>query len=69
MIDTPADIKVLKPIEVENLTSLSRTTIWRLERNGDFPPRIHLSANRVGWLESDLFDWLVARRGSGGGKS
>ena len=31
------------------LIPISRTTIWRLEKNGLFPKRIQLTQNRVGW--------------------
>jgi predicted DNA-binding transcriptional regulator AlpA len=41
---------------------LSRTTLWRMERAGEFPRRIKVSKNRVGWFESDVAAWLDARR-------
>lgn len=40
---------------------LSRTTLWRLERDGIFPRRIQISPGRVGWLESEV-DRYVAER-------
>lgn len=43
-------------------TTLSRTTIKRLRRSGDFPQPIKLSANRLGWYETDITDWLASRR-------
>ncbi len=32
---------------VRDRTGLSRSTIWRLERRGDFPPHRQISANAV----------------------
>jgi len=43
--------------EVENLTSLSRTTVWRKIRDGEFPKPIKLSTHRVAWIESEILDW------------
>ena len=36
----------------------SDTQIWRLERAGRFPRRIKLGLNRVGWLSSEINDWI-----------
>jgi prophage regulatory protein len=41
---------------------LSRTTLWRLEREGLFPQRIKLSENRVGWLEEDIEQWIQRKK-------
>ena len=41
---------------------LSRTTLWRMEREGLFPHRIRLSQNRVGWLEEDIEQWIQRRK-------
>lgn len=52
---------VLRTTDVTRLTGLSRTTIWREERAGHFPPRIRLGANSVGWLEDEVLGWIAAR--------
>jgi prophage regulatory protein len=46
--------------EVQRLTSLSRTTIWRLEQQGTFPRRVRLSRNRVGWRAVEILAWMAA---------
>jgi prophage regulatory protein len=43
------------------LSGLSRSTRWRLEREGKFPHRLRLSANTVGWLEDEILAWLRER--------
>tara|TARA_R110002049_G_scaffold309186_1_gene518212 strand:+ start:27150 stop:27290 length:141 start_codon:yes stop_codon:yes gene_type:complete len=43
------------------MTGLSRTTIWRLEQTGDFPKRVQLSPNAVGWRESEINHWQSSR--------
>jgi prophage regulatory protein len=51
---------------VSNVTGLSPTTIWRQERRGEFPKRVQLSPNAVGWREADIAQWLADRaRGIG----
>jgi len=47
--------------DVVHITNLSRTTIWRLERAGEFPRRLQLATNRVGWREEDIQDWIESR--------
>ena len=54
-------MKILKQKEVVYLTGLSRVTIWRLEQRGEFPAKIVLSPNRVGWLENEVSDWIGSR--------
>ena len=47
--------------EVGLVTSLSRTTIWRLERAGRFPRRRQISPNRVGWRLGEILAWCSER--------
>ena len=37
-------------------------TIYRLEIRGEFPQRKQLSPNSVGWLESEIDEWIASRR-------
>jgi predicted DNA-binding transcriptional regulator AlpA len=55
-------MKILKQKEVALLTGLSRVTIWRLEQAGQFPSKLALSPNRVGWIESEVMDWVHSRQ-------
>lgn len=50
--------QVLRPKEVIKEYGLSRTTIWRKEREGSFPKRVRLGSRAVGYLRSDLEAWL-----------
>ncbi len=47
--------------ECKAITSLSRTTRWRLEKQGKFPGRRILSPNRGGWLLSEVIQWRCER--------
>jgi prophage regulatory protein len=42
-------------------TGLSRSTLWRLERRGAFPPHRQISTNAVGWLEEEVNAWIRSR--------
>lgn len=61
---TPQDrkVQILKRREVEAMTTLSRSTIYRLMNSGKFPASIRLSANSVGWIESEVVAYLEANR-------
>jgi len=50
--------KIIRSKEVQELTSLSRTTIWRLERKSEFPSRIPLTSGSIGWRLSEVQDWI-----------
>ncbi len=40
---------------------LSRTTIWRLERDGLFPKRRLVTGKMVAWDESEVDEWIKSR--------
>lgn len=47
--------------DVVSATSLSRATIYRMIKRSQFPDRVRLSENRVGWSEKAIRDWLAKR--------
>ena len=52
---------ILKRKEVMKITSLSKTSIYRLMRRGVFPKAVQVTENRVGWRESEINAWLEER--------
>jgi prophage regulatory protein len=46
---------------VRQRTGLSRSTIWRMERRGEFPRHHRISSNVVAWLEEEVSGWIRAR--------
>ena len=52
---------ILRTADVIRRTGLSRTTLWRLERQGDFPARVSLGVNSVGWKEEEVARWIDTR--------
>lgn len=47
--------------KVREKVGLSDRTIYNLERDGAFPRRVALSANRVAWFEDEIDHWLITR--------
>ena len=55
-------VRFLSSKQVQERTSLSRTTLWRLEKEGLFPSRIQVSPRRVAWSEAEVIEWLKSRQ-------
>ena len=58
MMDEQKTFKFLREAQVAALTGLSKTTRWRLEKQGLFPKKRQLSMKAVGWLASEIEDWI-----------
>lgn len=54
-------VRIIRPKELSKITGLSRTTLWRLERRKEFPARRRLSSGSVGYLESEVLQWIQER--------
>jgi Predicted transcriptional regulator len=53
--------KHLRRPTVEEITGLSRSTIYRLMSSGEFPKPVKLSGRAVAWPESSIMKWLETR--------
>lgn len=53
--------RVIRKPELMARIGLSDASIWRMERRGTFPKRIQLGGNSVGWLQSEIDQWLQDR--------
>jgi len=54
-------MKMLSKKQVTELVLYSPQHIARLEAAGQFPKRVRLGHNRVGWVESEVIEWLDRR--------
>lgn len=54
-------MRILRLPEVSQATGLSRSTIFRLVRAGNFPPSVKLTARTIGWYSTDIETWIAAR--------
>ena len=54
-------MRLLSKKQVRDLVIFSPQHIARLEAAGRFPKRVRLGQCRVGWVESEVLEWLEAR--------
>lgn len=59
--ETNGKEKLLRLPEVKTRTGLSRTTLYALMSEGKFPRNVPLGLRCVGWLESEIDDWIAMR--------
>jgi prophage regulatory protein len=48
--------------EVQSMTSLSASSIYRLVGTGMFPRPIRVSPNRVAWVREEIHSWIEQRK-------
>ncbi|MDK1385126.1 AlpA family phage regulatory protein [Sinorhizobium sp. 8-89] len=53
-------MRLLRRREVELITGLSRTTLWRYEGDGRFPGALRLPGGDLRWLGGDVWAWILA---------
>ena len=54
-------MRILSKKALKELVLYSPQHIARLEKAGQFPKRVQLGSNRVGWVEDEVLDWLDER--------
>jgi prophage regulatory protein len=59
-----APVKLLRYPVVRERTGLSRSTVWRLERRGEFPKHRRIAPNIVAWSEHEVSRWIEERLGA-----
>jgi prophage regulatory protein len=52
-------LRIMRLSEVKMVTGLSKTTIYRFEKEGRFPSRVSLGERSVGWMEDDVQNFLL----------
>jgi prophage regulatory protein len=54
-------LSIIRLPAVCRMTGLRRSTIYRMQANGQFPHRVKIGARAVGWIEREGQEWLVRR--------
>lgn len=54
--------RFIRESETSEITGLSKTTHWRLEKAGQFPKRYQLGPNSVGRKHSEVIAWMETRQ-------
>jgi len=53
--------RILRMREVIQRIGLSRSTIYKLMGNDDFPRPMKLGSQAIGWRDSDIEAWISSR--------
>lgn len=53
--------RILRLPDVRKATGLSRSTIYLRIKQGEFPEPIKLSERSIGWVASEIEDWVERR--------
>lgn len=56
----------LRDVDVAIRYDVSRPTIWRWVKRGNFPQPVKLSNGATRWRISDLLDWELTQTSTGG---
>ena len=59
------DDRLLRRKEVEEITGLGRSSIYKYMQEGKFPQRVLVGPNAVRWKASDIAAWLESRPTAG----
>ena len=55
------DDRLLRRRQVEDMTGMSRASIYRLMHKGEFPRPVKVGSTAVRWKESDIAAWIESR--------
>ena len=55
--------QILRLNDVKAKTGLSRSTIYLRMEEGTFPKKISLGSRAVGWINSEVIEWIEQRIG------
>lgn len=54
-------MRIMRLNEVKLVTGLQRSSIYKYMAIGTFPKPVHLSDKAVGWVSTEIEDWVKAR--------
>ena len=54
-------MRILDKRALREKVPYSPAQIDRMESAGDFPRRVRLGPHRVGWIETEVDDWIASR--------
>lgn len=58
---TDSNTNIIRLPQAIQKTGLSRSTIYSLISRGEFPQKIQLSTRSIGFLESEVNDWIAEK--------
>jgi prophage regulatory protein len=59
--EQPKPQRILRLTQVRAVTGLGRSCIYQLQAQKQFPQRIKIGVRAVGWIESEVHQWVAKR--------
>lgn len=53
--------KIIRMPDVEKKVGMSKSVIYNMIRRGEFPRQVRLGEHSVGWIETDVDEWVRVR--------
>jgi len=53
--------RICRPNETINMLGVSKSTLWRMVKDGIIPPPIKIGRQAVGWKEKTLIEFINSR--------
>lgn len=53
--------RLLSRAEVLDMVGVTYPGLWKMIRRGDFPPAREITKTRIGWLASEVREWMESR--------
>lgn len=60
-MNTETLARILRKRQVLSITGLANSTMYKYISEGKFPKSIHLGGRSVGWLESEVQEWILSK--------
>ncbi len=55
----PAEKVLLDAIDLQAILGISRTTLWRITKTGEFPQQIKITKNLTRWHRAEVDQWIA----------
>jgi prophage regulatory protein len=59
-LEIPEATRLLRPAVVQEITTLSRSTLWEKVRAGTFPRPLKIHKQRIAWRASEVEAWIAS---------
>jgi len=58
MSEKPKEVQLLAPKEVARIVGTTRQHKFNMEKAGQFPQRVKISENRIGYIADEIYAWV-----------
>lgn len=58
--DASRSLRLMRLPEVQRMTGMGRSTIWKRSREGTFPAPIKQGPRTTAWVEGQVVGWIAA---------